>query len=528
MPPSRASRVPRLESRFRPEFDGSRAARPAPGSGPRGASRRTGRARRGETHPGRLAPSHPPFDFPVGARDRLGPRSEMTLETDTLKLLAEAVASLDEAFRALPAFEPRPDVDALRPVLLEVARRMHDNFPYPHPFYVGQMQKPPHPMARLAYMLSLYVNPNNHALDGGRASSFMEKEAVADLAAMMGWDVHLGHLTSGGTLGNLEALWIAGLLRPGKTVVASNQAHYTHERMCAVLKLPFRAIEIDASGAMDVAALEALLATGEVGTVVATLGTSMLGAVDPLDRIVPLARAHGARVHADAAYGGYFRIAEGLAAPARAAFDAVPEVDSIVIDPHKHGMQPYGCGCVIFRDPSVGTFYKHDSPYTYFSSDEHHLGEITLECSRPGASAVALWATQRLLPLARGGAFASDLGTAREHAVRFAARLARDARFVVPIEPALDIVVWFPRAGTASEASALSRRLYEEAAKDHLHLALAQLPRELVGAVAQGMTWDRPHVTALRSCLMRSEHAAWHDRIWDTLSRAADRASAAR
>ena len=53
--------------------------------------------------------------------------------------------------------------------------------------------------------------------------------------------------------------------------------------------------------------------------------------------------------------------------------------------------------------PAVGRFYKHDSPYTYFTSKELHLGEISLECSRAGAAAVALWATQRLLPLEAGG-----------------------------------------------------------------------------------------------------------------------------
>ena len=47
---------------------------------------------------------------------------------------------------------------------------------------------------------------------------------------------------------------------------------------------------------------------------------------------------------------------------------------------------------MLFRDPAVGSLYKHDSPYTYFSSQDLHLGEISLECSRAGASAVALWA----------------------------------------------------------------------------------------------------------------------------------------
>src|SRR5437667_61165 len=80
-------------------------------------------------------------------------------------------------------------------------------------------------VARLAYALALWINPNNHALDGGRASSVMEKEAVAGIARLFGWEKYLGHLCSGGTMANLEALWVAGRLRPGTTVAASEQAH---------------------------------------------------------------------------------------------------------------------------------------------------------------------------------------------------------------------------------------------------------------------------------------------------------------
>ena len=133
---------------------------------------------------------------------------------------------------------------------------------------------------------------------------------------------------------------------------------------------------------MDVAAVEAQLAKGDVGTVVVTIGTTGLGVVDPLPDIQRLRDRYDFRIHADAAYGGYFGLAKELGEGPRSAFNVLGEVDSIVIDPHKHGLQPYGCGCVLFRDPSVGQLYKHDSPYTYFSSDQMHLGEITLECSR--------------------------------------------------------------------------------------------------------------------------------------------------
>ncbi len=288
-------------------------------------------------------------------------------------------------------------------VLEETAHRLGDNYPYFHPLYAGQMLKPPHPLARAAYALAMNLNPNNHARDGGRASSEMEIEAVREIAGIFGWTEYLGHLTSSGTLANLEALWVAGQLAPGKRIVGSEQAHYTHRRISAVLKIDYAEIPADRRGRMNMEALETELRQGDVGTVVVTLGTTAMGSVDPLDEILELRKRYGFRVHVDAAYGGYFRlIPEALDEPARRAYAAVGEADSIVIDPHKHGLQPYGCGCVLFRDPAVGRFYKHDSPYTYFTSKQLHLGEISLECSRAGASAVALWATQQLLPLEAG------------------------------------------------------------------------------------------------------------------------------
>ena len=348
----------------------------------------------------------------------------------------------------------------------------------------------------------MWINPNNHALDGGRASSAMEKEAVAAIARMFGWETHLGHLTSGGTMANLEALWIAGELKPDATVLASSQAHYTHGRISAVLKLPFESVPVDLHGRMDLAALERRLQAGGVGTVVATLGTTAVGSVDPLPEILALRDRHGFRLHADCAYGGYYALADNLAPGARAAFDRIAEVDSIVIDPHKHGLQPYGCGCVLFRDPAVGSHYRHDSPYTYFSSNELHLGEISLECSRPGAAAVALWATQRLLPLVPGGEFARMLQDCRAAALEFHAELARDARFITAFPPELDIVVWAVRAHSVGESSRRAQEIFEKAGRAGLYLALAELPAAFFGDPwGSGGT-----VTALRSVLMKPEH----------------------
>lgn len=442
----------------------------------------------------------------------------MQLETKSLELLPEALALLDQVFNKLPSFEQELDLSAMRTVLLEVAERMQDNYPYPHPFYAGQMLKPPHPMARLAYMLALWINPNNHALDGGRASSAMEKEAVAQIAALFGWsEQHLGHLSSAGTTANMEALWVAGRLHPGKKIVASQQAHYTHARISEVLQLPFSSVATDQQARMDLAALEELLAEGNVGTVVATLGTTGVGAVDPLAEIIALKQKYSFRVHVDAAYGGYFGLANNLAPQTRAAYDAIQAADSIVVDPHKHGLQPYGCGSVLFRDPSVGAIYKHDSPYTYFSSDALHLGEISLECSRAGAAAVALWATQKLLPMTPDGEFAQGLSQGRAAALKLFELIRTADNQLTLFEPELDIVIWAPNRAKASEISTASQQVFDQAAEREVHLALIKLPAELLRQYWPHVDFDAPEITCVRSCLMKPEHLQWIEPIWERI-----------
>jgi glutamate/tyrosine decarboxylase-like PLP-dependent enzyme len=443
------------------------------------------------------------------------------LDQKSLSSLNEALKKLDQGFGHLPPLERgAAEMDRLAEVLGATAERLKDNYPYFHPLYAGQMLKPPHPVARLAYTLAMWINPNNHALDGGRATTAMEKEAVAEIACMFGWKDFLGHLCGGGTMANLEALWVAGQLRPGKKILASEQAHYTHGRISGVLQLPFESVPTDKCGRMNMGALASRLERGDVGTVVATMGTTATGSVDPLPEILALQSKFGFRIHADAAYGGYFVLAENLAQEAERAFARISEVDSIVIDPHKHGLQPYGCGCVLFRDPGVGRLYRHDSPATYFSSADLHLGEISLECSRPGAAAAALWATQKLLPLTKGGEFARRLECGRTAAVALFEKLRTDSRFLTAFAPELDILVFAPRGESVSQASALSRRIFEAAAQRDLHLAVAELPVHLWEENLRGMNRDRETLTCLRSVLMKPEHLDWLERIWEALSAA--------
>jgi glutamate/tyrosine decarboxylase-like PLP-dependent enzyme len=436
-------------------------------------------------------------------------------------LLERAAAVLEAQFTALPEFAPRLDTTSLARILEQTALRLGNNYPYFHPLYAGQMLKPPHPVARAAYALAMTINPNNHARDGGRASSEMEIEAVREIARMFGWSEYLGHLTSSGTLANLEALWVAGQMSPGRRIIGSEQAHYTHHRISSVLKLQYDSVPVDDRGRLRLDSLEDELRKGDVGTVVVTLGTTAIGAVDPLDEVLKLRERYSFRVHVDAAYGGYFSlIPESLELPARRAYQAIASADSIVVDPHKHGLQPYGCGCVLFCDPAVGRFYKHDSPYTYFTSKQLHLGEISLECSRAGASAVALWATQQLLPLVPGGEFARGLQQCRAAALDLHERLCAREQFATLAAgaPELDIVAWAMRSPTIRQSSILGQHLFDACAERDLHLALVQLPQNWFIAKSE----EPEFLTCLRSVLMKSEHNQWLDEIWKRLLSASE------
>jgi glutamate/tyrosine decarboxylase-like PLP-dependent enzyme len=442
---------------------------------------------------------------------------------EQLGVTLDAMQSWMREYGEFPA-HPSLAIDEARlaAAVTSLTHRLRDNYPFFHPRYVGQMLKPPHPAAVIGYVTAMLVNPNNHALDGGPATARMEKEVVASLASMFGFEQHLGHLTSSGTIANLEALFVARETHPGKGIAHSADAHYTHGRMSHVLGMESHAVPTTAEGTMDLDALASLLATGRIGTVVATTGTTGLGAVDPVDRIVPLCRSHGVRVHVDAAYGGFFRLIadDGVDGVAAAPFVAIAECDSVVIDPHKHGLQPYGCGAVLFRDPGVARHYLHDSPYTYFTSDEIHLGEISLECSRAGAGGAGGLLTLQVLPLTPNG-LGEVLRPGRRAALAWADLIDTSQELVTYQRPQLDIVTAFPAADRMSEIDRISDRVLHDGmalpADEAVFVATYSTTIEHLAHRGHRPVPDVKQARILRSVLMKPESEtivpAIHDRI---------------
>ncbi len=406
----------------------------------------------------------------------------------------------------------------------DLKKRLRKNYPFHHPCYVGQMLKPPHPLAIAAYLSTMQLNPNNHALDGGPATAELEREAVDQVAKMFGFDTYLGHLTSSGTLANLEALWVSRNLHPEKMIAYSKHAHYTHGRMCEVICARSISINNDKHGKMDLNDLEDKLKNFSIGTVVVITGTTALGALDPLEQILELAKKYNFRLHVDAAYGGFYTVLANDTIINGKCFQVIANADSVVIDPHKHGLQPYGCGCIIFSEPSVGRFYSHDSPYTYFTSKELHLGEISLECSRAGAAASAFWTTLKFFPLKEEQGFGKILRKTRQAALNLSKKIKESENFILFIEPELDIVCYFPKVNSrnVSEISAKTELIFnylENHQDSPLFLAKLKVNKEL-GCYTDELIWDNDSMIILRSCLMKPEHLAYVETIFQRLENA--------
>jgi glutamate/tyrosine decarboxylase-like PLP-dependent enzyme len=423
-----------------------------------------------------------------------------------------------------------PDPDRVAAAWDAFGARMAEHYPFFHPRYAGQMLKPPHPVAAAGYLAAMLVNPNNHALDGGPGTSALEIEVVDQLRAMFGLPAPgLGHLTSSGTIANLEALWVARELRPGRRVVHCADAHYTHSRMCDVLGVTATAVPAGPDGRIDLDAVEAECARGDVGTVVLTTGSTGLGAIDRVDEALALRERHGVRLHVDGAYGGFFTLlARGddpLVEPA--PYAAIAQCDSVVVDPHKHGLQPYGCGAVLFAEASVGRVYQHESPFTYFTSDELHLGEISLECSRAGAAAAGLWLTLQALPLEPDEGLGAVLAAGRRAALQWAQRLRGSDVLELHIEPELDILTYLPRAASLSALDAATEAVLQAGMNDPddpVFLSVVRLGRGALAARHPELELDADGARVLRSVLMKPEHedaVGWlHERV-EALARAA-------
>ncbi len=190
----------------------------------------------------------------------------------------------------------------------------------------------------------------------------LENSLLRWMCNMVGYpQTALGNLTSGGSIANLIAITTARedkdlscLDIPRSTIYLTEQAHHSIQKALNIAGLKeatLRYIPMDEQFRMSPQALqEQIIADQKAGLrpflLIAAAGTTDTGAVDPLDELADIAQAYDLWLHLDAAYGGFFLLADEL----RPLFSGIERTDSITIDPHKGLFLSYGLGAVLVKN----------------------------------------------------------------------------------------------------------------------------------------------------------------------------------
>jgi len=261
----------------------------------------------------------------------------------------------------------------------------------------------------LAAALAATYDTNMANSAGG--ADLVERQSLRWVAEFLGYPMADGAFTSGGMTSNLTALLAArerslpgsrvgGLGDRRAAVYCSDEAHHSVVRAvetCGIGSSAIRRIPIDEKRRMQAGALRAALERdGADGVtpmaVVATAGTTLTGAVDPLDSIADACAAHGAWMHVDGAYG----LPAAATRTAAALFTGLDRADSVTIDAHKWLGVQKSCSVVLMREAGrLQAAFGHDERYMLHEGDVANPVDRTLEYSRPFRS-LRLWMAFRV------------------------------------------------------------------------------------------------------------------------------------
>lgn len=344
-----------------------------------------------------------------------------------------------------------------------------------HPHCAAHLHCPPLAVAIAADLVAAAMNPSLDSWDQGPSSVALEPEVVRVLAGLAGYspDSSGGVVTSGGTESNLTALLLARdcMTRTAHPtggrprVLCSAAAHFSVTRSAGILGLGEDAVvpvPTDAGHRLDSAALRTELAAvrsrGDTSiAVVATAGTTDLGAIDPLADIADAAAAYGAWLHVDAAYGGGALFSRRLA-PLLAG---VERADSVALDLHKLGWQPVAAGVLLTREAEG--FAPLERRVAYLNPDDDEdagypslLGRSLRTTRRPDAFKIAV--TLRAYGRSGLGALVDRCHDLARHA---AAYIAAHPRVELLAEPVLTTVAfrYVPATADPDAVNATLRRV---------------------------------------------------------------------
>lgn len=294
----------------------------------------------------------------------------------------------------------------------------------------------------------------------------------------------------------------------GPILLAPATAHYSWRKAASVFGYGENAlwsVPLGADGRMDLDAFDSLITQARdqgrpVLLTVGVAGATETGQIDSLhvwrERLDQLVAEDGLHVwsHVDAAYGGFFRAASGIFdTRTAAALDAVGAADSVTIDPHKLGYTPYACGAFLTRDVESYAVSSFDAPYLARPELGDAKWASTLEGSRSGAGAAAVWLTGRTLgfgPAGLGEILAETIRVRR----RFQAALVEMEPEVRFLDPADTNIACFSIAVAGEPLSCANRRT------EALFAALSQ---------STGFAVSKTELGAASAAVIRSHVGRW-------------------
>ncbi len=322
----------------------------------------------------------------------------------------------------------------------------------------------------LGAVLNRYT-AGSHAAPGMVA---VEESVIRWMTSLFGLGDNAGGvLMSGGSLANLTAVVTArsrlGERFGGGVIYTSERTHHSMTkgaRIAGIASDRVRLIPTDARLRMDVAALGTAIGSDlDAGLrpmmIAATAGTTDTGAIDPLDRCADLAAAHGAWLHVDAAYGGFFQLTDRGCA----RLTGIERADSITVDAHKSLFLPFGVGGLLVRDVEH-LVDAHEGRGAYMQDvvdgDLPHYLAMGPELTRPNRG-LPLWLALNLHGV---GAFRQTLDSMLDIAARAAERLTHVEGLELISEPELSIVAF--RASRGDEATARILAAVNESGRVHV------------------------------------------------------------
>ncbi len=353
-------------------------------------------------------------------------------------LAGAAAGSPLPALSVLPPVEPEPQGVAAEQLLADLQLVIEGAYNPNHPGALAHLDPPPLLASIAADLICAGLNNNLLAEELSPSLSRLERSLCAWLAERFGLPQGAGGVpASGGTLSNLMALVTArrqaGLACRGDAVVLCSQdAHVSLDKAMAVMGLPaeaLRRLPVDGQGCLDPEAaereLQALQRQGRpVIALVATAGTTVRGAIDPLPALAALCRSHGVWLHVDGAIGAVF----ALGSTAQPALAGLGLADSLTVNPQKLLGITKTSSLLLLADPqALQRAFATGLPYMEPSWGGGHGGEAGLQGSRP-AEILKLWLGLRQLGLS-GIAELCDAALARR--ARLESRLGSDGRLLL-------------------------------------------------------------------------------------------------